>query len=255
LTAGVDVQDDRIELEVVGWGANEESWSIEFVTVPGNPALPEVWENLDIALAKTYTHEYGVELRIVCALVDSGGHFTKEAYAFCQSRNSRWIIASKGIAGGGKPLAGKLHKLRTGALLCPVGVDTAKELLWARLRMVEAGPGYCHFPRRPEHNEEYFAQLTAEKMTTKYHHGFPVKVWIKTRPRNEALDCRVYAMAALDLRRVDLKAALANLKKRAEYVEPEPEPEIVGSRPPEPPNRPVIRPKVTHNTFATNWRR
>lgn len=254
LTAGVDVQDDRIEVEVVGWGENEESWSIEYVTIPGNPAQPNVWRNLEVALSKVYTHELGVALRIVCALVDSGGHFTKEVYSFCAARSGRWVIACKGEAGAGKPLAGKIHKLRTGALLCPVGVDTAKELLWARLKMSDFGPGFCHFPKGREYDVEYFKQLTAEKITTKFKNGFPVKVWIKTRPRNEALDCRVYAMAALDLRRVDLKAALSNLKKRAEYVEPEPEPTIVGAIPEPRVKTPIKRANFTRNQFVNGWR-
>lgn len=76
----------------------------------------------------------------------------------------------------------------------PIGVNTAKELVFGRLRIPELGPGYCHFP--VDYEDEYFKQLTAEKCVTKFHKGFPRREWIKTRPRNDALDCRVYNMAA-----------------------------------------------------------
>ena len=75
-----------------------------------------------------------------------------------------------------------------------IGVNTAKELMFGRLRIPELGPGYCHFP--VDYEDEYFKQLTAEKCVTKFHKGFPRREWIKTRPRNDALDCRVYNMAA-----------------------------------------------------------
>ena len=85
-----------------------------------------------------------------------------------------------------------------------MGTDTAKELLFARLKINEAGPGYCHFPL--EREEEYFKMLTAEKKVLRYFKGRPKREWIKTRQRNEALDCRVYAMAALQVMGINIEA-------------------------------------------------
>jgi phage terminase large subunit GpA-like protein len=253
LTAGVDVQDDRLEVEVVGWGLNEESWGIEYRTLIGNPALPEVWNEIDAFLGKVYTHESGVPLRIVCALIDSGGHHTKQVYSFCSARASRWIFACKGMAGAGHPLAGRPTKVRPNGMLFHVGVDTAKELLFSRLRIDSFGPGYCHFPRRPEFDAEFFRQITAEKLTTKFRNGFPVKLWIKTRARNEALDCRVYAMAALDARHVDWVKAAAAIQKQAETIHriPEPEQVIVGALP-QPKQVPAAR-AVRRNNWVNQW--
>src|SRR3954466_507723 len=104
LTAGVDVQEDRLEVEVVAWGETEECWSIEYRTIRGNPAQGEIWYELDAYLARTFDHQSGVRLRIACALIDSGGHHTKQVYAFCKPRVTRRIYACKGFAGAGKPL-------------------------------------------------------------------------------------------------------------------------------------------------------
>jgi phage terminase large subunit GpA-like protein len=82
-----------------------------------------------------------------------------------------------------------------------VGVDTAKDAIYARLRISTPGPGYCHFP--VSYNETYFKQLTSEKVRTKFVKGFPVREWYKEQGiRNEALDRRVYAMCALHSRTV-----------------------------------------------------
>lgn len=78
-----------------------------------------------------------------------------------------------------------------------IGTDTAKETIYSRLKMSDPGAGYMHFPITTKYDEEYFKQLTAEKATTKYNYGFPTRVWVKTRARNEVLDCRIGAMAAL----------------------------------------------------------
>jgi phage terminase large subunit GpA-like protein len=256
LTAGVDVQDDRIEFEVVGFAKDAVTYGIDYVTIRGNPATPEPWIELDRALMKKYTHELGTSLGIACAFVDSGGHHTQQVYRFCKPRSARWVYAVKGVSGAAKPIAGRPTKLRSGALLFPIGVDTAKENLYSHLRLEDFGPGYCHFPKLPQYDIEYFRQLTAEKIETKYKNGFPTKVWVKRRPRNEALDCRVYAMAALEARRVDLDRAMASLKSRANKLAnpPEPEPVIAGAPQPEvqKPSVPKRRP-VYRNTFVTRW--
>ncbi len=204
LTAGVDCQGDRLEVEVVAWGRGEESWSMAYRVFHGSPAQPEVWADLDRCLSETYTQEEsGLTLRLSCTCVDTGGHFAQQAYAFVRPRQVRRIFAVKGINQPGRPLVGRPSINNLGKVkLFPVGVDTAKDLLFGRLRIQDPGPGYLHFPFH--YSAEFFQQLTAEKAVTRYHKGFPMRSWVKIRARNEALDCRVYAMAALGILNVNL---------------------------------------------------
>lgn len=195
LTAGIDVQDDRLEVEVVGWGKDEESWSVDYRTIYGDPSSPGVWNDLDQLLIGRYEHEHG-DMSVRSACVDSGGHHTAAVYKFAKTREGRRIYAIKGVGGEGKPIVGKPSTNNNQRVkLFPVGVDTVKRTLMSRFRIKEPGPGYCHFPE--DRSDEYFRQLTAEKLVTKYHKGFPRQEFVKVRTRNEALDCRVYAMAAL----------------------------------------------------------
>ena len=131
--------------------------------------------------------------------IDSGGHHTDAVYKFAKERWARCVYAIKGLAGGwGKPLVGPpTRSNKPKVRLFPVSVDEAKKQLYAWLRLREPGPGYCHFPAGRE--EEYFAQLTAETLRQKFVRGFLSFYWEKDRPRNEALDCRVYARAALQV--------------------------------------------------------
>jgi len=216
LTAGVDVQDDRLEVEVVGWGLDEESWSIHYQTIYGDPSSPKVWDDLDVVLARKWEHESGSEMIATATCVDSGGHHTQSVYKYCKAREGRRVFAIKGVGGDGRPLVGRPSKNNIGKVnLFPIGVDTAKHLLFSRFRINEPGAGYCHFPS--DRDDEYFKQLTAEKIATRYHKGFARREFVKVRPRNEALDVRVYAMAALTLLNANLKALhnrmMANLDK------------------------------------------
>lgn len=198
LTAGVDVQDDRLEVEVVGWGAHEESWSIEHRILWGYPAGPELWEDLGELLAGSWLTADGRRLQLRASALDTGGHHTQAAYAFCRTRWHQRVWAIKGMAGEGRPVfPPRYSKQNKGRVpLFAVGVDAAKEVIYARLRGIsKPGPGYCHFPT--DRDREYFDQLTGEKAFTEHRKGFAHKVWIKTRERNEALDLRVYAYAAL----------------------------------------------------------
>jgi len=94
-------------------------------------------------------------------------------------------------------------------MLWPLGVDSLKETIYARLNVKGEGPGFCHFPRGYDH--EFFAQLTAERIVRVYRHGFPGRSWEKMRARNEALDCRVLAYAALISLSHDVPHLLARL--------------------------------------------
>jgi phage terminase large subunit GpA-like protein len=198
LTCGVDVQDDRLEFEVVGWGRDEESWSVDYRVIWGDPSGPQVWEDLDIFLAGRFEHEtLSGGLPISAACLDTGGHHTLAAYAFCKGKERRRIWAIKGAAGSRPIWPRRPSKNNKGKVnLFTLGVDAAKEAIYARLKKAEAGPGYMHFSG--DRDAEYFEQLTAERVRTRYLKGFPKREWVKPdNRRNEALDCRVYAYAAL----------------------------------------------------------
>jgi phage terminase large subunit GpA-like protein len=195
LTAGIDVQDKRLEVEVVGWGRGEESWGVMSHVIPHGPENPEAWKMLDEFLSQTFEHPTGVTLRIVAACVDSG-FATQHVYRYVKPRQARRVYATKGVPGAGKPGVGRPTTAnRAKVNLLPLGVDSLKEVLYSRLRQDEPGPGYCHFPMAYE--REWFEQLTAEKIVTKFRFGHPYRIWEKVRARNEALDCRVLAYAAL----------------------------------------------------------
>ena len=224
LVAGVDVQDDRIELEVVGYGMGEESFGIEYRTIYGDLSQPEIWAKLDAVLLQTYDHENGAKLRINAACIDSGGHFTKMVYAFVKGKKARRVFAIKGMGGTGRPIVTAPRKTKTGTQkaaidLFTVGTDEAKSTIMSRLKVTE-GAGLCHWPLK--YDLEYFHQLTAEKVITKFKRGFKSKEWVKTRPRNEALDIRVYAYAALVLLNPVFESIQQSLapKKKIEALPP-----------------------------------
>ncbi len=195
IAAGVDVQKDRIEASIVGWGKGEEGWLIDHLILDGDTAQPEVWEDLDAAL-----RDVGVDF----AAIDSG-YNASMVYGFVESR--RWAVAIKGATGMHRPLIEdekrRKQRLRTrrkkGAAVEPLGVDQGKALLYARLKMTNPGPGYVHFRQDAAFDDEYFSQLAAEKLVTRFKGHRPIHEWVKVRPRNEALDCLVYALAACRL--------------------------------------------------------
>jgi len=206
LTAGVDVQDDRLELEIVGWGRDEESWSIDYRTLYGDPSTPQLWQDLDSILGQTFHTADGRDLGIRSACIDSGGHYTQAVYNFVRPREGRRIFAIKGMAGENRPIVSRPTRNNIGKIrLFTVGVDAAKELIFSRLKITMPGAGFMHFP--DDRPDEYFKQLAAsEKIVTKFHKGFPRREFVKTRTRNEALDCRVYAIGALAILNLNLNA-------------------------------------------------
>ena len=246
ITAGVDVQDNRLEMSVIGWGRDDESWVIAHETMYGDPSTPQLWTTLDSRLMKRYTTTSGREIGIRAACVDSGGHFTNSVYKYCKKNYGRRIFAIKGRGGEGTAIVAKPS--RNNVVKCPlfpVGVDTVKDLLFARMRIADPGPGYIHFHEDLE--DEYFKQLTAEKVVTKYHRGFKKRVFQKIRPRNEALDCMVYAVAAYAIININVNT-LAD-KIEAELAQPaDDEP-----KKPAPAKKPsfVQRPK---GSFVNSWR-
>ncbi len=203
LTAGVDTQDDRLAVVIRAWGRGEESWLVYWGELYGDPVYPDVWEQLDKLLNQSYRHEAQTALHITAMGIDSGGHRTQAVYNYCRQRAERGVFALFGASQPGKPALSrpslqdvdwKGQKLVKGVHLWPVGVDYIKSVIMARLRIENPGPGYLHFPA--ETPEEYFKQLTGEKLVTYYKGGVHKKRWVQTRKRVEALDCEVYAYAA-----------------------------------------------------------
>lgn len=225
LTAGIDVQRDRIEIEVVGWGEGEESWNVDYRVIPGDTSRDEVWQDLENLLHASWTHETGTGMNITAAVIDSGDQTTRVYDFVKQSKHSR-LFAGKGVAGPGRPVA-KVSRKKSGKRtrdidLYQIGVDDAKSTIYARLRQIEEGPGYCHFPI--ERDPEYFDQMTAERLVTKFYKGFPRKEWVKARDRNEVLDCRVYSYAALKI----LNPVWSSIERRfSQKPEPQKERELL----------------------------
>lgn len=202
LTAGVDVQDDRVEVEVVGWGDDEESWSIDYRVIRGDPTAHAVWTELRQYLRTTWQHPMFGELAIRATCLDTG-HHTQRCYEFARSTNR--VFAVKGIGGEGKPIVGKPTKSNLAKInLFPVGTHEAKKLVMTRLQAAKGEAGYCNFPA--DRDIEYYRQLTAESLVKRFHRGFAKYEWKKDRSRNEAFDARVYATAALTLLSVDLRS-------------------------------------------------
>lgn len=231
VTAGVDTQDDRLELTFVGWGDGEEAWVIRHDLLMGDTAKMAVWDDLDRALRDTtFTTEDGRKLKSRAACIDSGGHRGAMVLSFARARASRRVYATKGIGNdhrGSKPIWGKtmLQTRNAGDRLWAVGVDTGKDDLAARLRIVpgdEPTPKAVHFPAVGL-SASYFDQLTSEHAITEItREGRKVRRW-KMRPgqeRNEALDCFILAQAAM----LSLPMRLIKLPPRTGIpVEAEPE--------------------------------
>lgn len=203
LTAGVDVQRDRLECTVYGWGVGRECWGIEHRVIRGMPDSLDTWQQLDMFLQKQRTLGSGVALPIHCTLVDSGdGPYTANVYRYTKEREHLHIFSSKGRGGMGVPFINNPSRNNTEkAYLFTVGTNSGKSLVMGRLKIEDEGPNFVHFPRQAERgfNEVFFQQLTAEVYEQKFERGKIKAEWKKIRERNEALDCFVYASAALEI--------------------------------------------------------
>jgi phage terminase large subunit GpA-like protein len=205
LTAGVDVQDNRVAIGLYAWGAGEECWLISHTEIYGDPAGDKLWNQVDDLVLRDYPSAEGGRVRVSAIGVDSGGHFTSEVYAYARSRKGKGIFALKGQSVRNKPPIGKPSKvdinykgqvLKNSAEVFPVGVDTIKSTLFGRMKHNEVGAGFIHF--HAEAGQEYFKQITSERQVVRYVKGFAVREWKKKAgDRNEALDCFVYSYAAL----------------------------------------------------------
>ena len=220
LFAGVDAQENRIEVEIVAYGRNMESWSVDYRVLPGATSVlngeGSAWPKLAELLEERWPHAAsGVEMQIQVMGVDTG-HNTKTVYDWCAQWPGNRVLALDGrdsyqmVLGQPKPVdidnAGR--KKRRGLMLWPAGVSLIKTELYGWLKQDkptdesgEALPnGWCHFPM---YGQEYFEQLTAEEIMPKLVKGYRRYQWEKTRERNEALDCRVYARAATAIKGIE----------------------------------------------------
>ena len=235
LTAGVDVQKNRLEVEVVGWGYMGRSWSIDYHEIPGDTTQPHVWDELTRLLYRTWTRPDGRELGLSKMAVDSG-YNTVQVYDWCRRHSSALVMAIKGqdnskqstilrasqavdLTGNGKKIAG--------VGLWTIGVDLIKSGVYVKLNQdldSQGTPpsGYCHFP--DGYPMEYYNMLCAERrVARKDTRGYLKWTWEKLRPRNEAFDCRVYARAAVHLVGVDRWAESDwDVEMRTGYTPPKP---------------------------------
>jgi phage terminase large subunit GpA-like protein len=202
LTASGDVQDDRVELETVGWGRNEERWSIDHEVFEGDPESDELWERVDAYLMRQWRRADGRPFKVEAACIDSGGHHTQKVYDFCKARIGRriWAIKGESARGGARSPVWptKRPSARNKATYRPIiiGVNAAKDTIRARLHIEEPGPGYMHYPSDRDIN--FFAQLVSERSVTKLVNGQKFRIWELPPGRaNEALDLAVYSYAAL----------------------------------------------------------
>ena len=194
VVASADIQDDRIEVLVDAYGRGLESWGIEHKVLNGSPAEQSVWDALDAILDKTYLHASGNRKKISLTCIDSGGHHTKRVYDYVRSREIRRIYATKGSSLKGKPLVSGPNTNNLGKIkLYMIGTDTAKELVYSALQIVDddGNAEQVHF--NMGFDEEWFKQLVSETVDSdgKWH--------LPPGKRNEALDLKVLSLAALDI--------------------------------------------------------
>lgn len=199
ITGGTDVQEDRLEVTLYGWGKGMECWAIEHKILLGNTTQQAVWDECDEFLEETYTREDGTVLTVSACGFDTGNN-PDDVYKFTKPRIGKKFYALKGSSIANKPIASR--PIKSGvvkARLWMVGTDTAKTRIYGRLRLIRregnVNPGYIHYPKTDCFDETFFKQLTSEKVIIKVKGSERIKVF-QPHGRNEALDCCVYALAA-----------------------------------------------------------
>jgi len=209
LTIGADVQKDRIEYFVWGWGRGKESWLVDYDVIDGDPYRDETWGPISDLLNKSWDHEEGGTLPLARMAVDSN-YATDAVVSWVQRSKDPRVMAIRGdhwknwtfVIGGPSRADVAVNGKRTGVRLFPVGGALIKQETYAFLRLPvpldgESYPeGFVHLPMV---DDEVVKQLVGEDLITNTNkYGRMVREWQKNRARNEALDCRVYARAAAE---------------------------------------------------------
>lgn len=255
LTCGVDTQDDRLEYEVVGWGKNGESWGIKKGYIMIAPDLPETWKRLDDVIDRSYKFKNGQALAIGITLIDSGGHFTQTVYKQCRKRKEKRVFAIKGRGGEGIPIVNPAKRVaikdnkHITCWLYSLGVDAGKAIIYSNIQVQTPGPKYCHFPKGDDRGYDlnYFNGLISEKMVKRKTSGGYKWVWEKLpgHRRNEALDCRNYALAGIKILDPDFDALERRLKERNK--------KIITEQKVEKPAKTPRRPRRSKNKLFEDW--
>ena len=229
ITAGVDVQDDRLEIQLLGHGRDDRTWPIDYHVIPGNPADDALWNALAEYLRATFTNAFGRQIRIEATAIDTGGHHTHKVYEFVRSAprlGLMRVIAIKGASTMGRAILGKPslqdvnskgQTIKRGVALYTVGADTAKHLIYNRLngdKDKDPSERKMHFSTELDPN--YFDQMVAETFNPRKNR------WeLKKGKRNEVLDTTVYAIAASHHPELYLhKWRKSDWDRRAQMLEP-----------------------------------
>lgn len=200
VTAGVDTQDDRLEVEIVGWGAGMETWSLDYHVIHGCPSDPAVWEQLDQILLAPMQTEDGRTIRVAATCIDTGGHYTDVVHRFCGMRNRRRVWA---IQGGNfkdfrhrQPVwpAAMSKTIKFKSRLHNIGTNLAKDIVARMMSATTPGPYYMHVPER-QGVKAWIKSLMTERRVSFLENGLRASRWVHGKG-NEAMDCRVYALAA-----------------------------------------------------------
>lgn len=218
IAAVVDVQGDRLEVDIIALGEEDETWAVEYVKLFGNPENKEAWKDLSAQLSKTYKRTDGVELKVTCTAIDLG-HKPAMVRRFIKNCGLPRVYGVYGTSGKQVNLVTpKFHK-HYRMFSYSVNTSAAKDMIFARLRLTVMGARYMHFPDGFGYDAEYFSGLTAEEARVRFLHGFPERYYEKIRMRNEPLDLRVYFLAAIDILKPVIRA-IANGLNPNEPVKP-----------------------------------
>lgn len=262
LTAGVDTQDDRMEYEIVGHGSFGETWGVEKGIIMGRPDDDATWDKLDEMVFDRVLHfGNGVGLKMSMSFVDEGGHFTQDVRMRCRQRIGKHVFCIKGIPGPDRPYTAppKQMKIVVNQVIVgycwqyQIGVDSGKQIIMDNLAVQTPGQKYCHFPLRDDYGSAYFAGLLSERLVYKTNKRQPW-VWEKIpgHERNEALDCRNYAMAAFKALPKDLDK-IARMLKEAAAARGTGGVATAPSTPSEPARQPARRKAPALERYYDNW--
>jgi phage terminase large subunit GpA-like protein len=201
VTGFCDVQIDRLEVQFIGWGRDEECWPFQYTIINLDPAQPQAWKELDVLLASKFRVRDSERIMRCAAFgVDMGGAHTAQVLSWCTQRRGRRIFACKGVAGARPIWSGHASQAATKQPFWLIGVDTAKDAIYGRLAIDPPEPGYrrpgfIHFPVAENFGVEYFDQLNSERKERFLRMGIAYVRWVPIRQRNEALDTFVGALA------------------------------------------------------------